>query len=340
MPFIDFCRPIAYHGCVLAVLSVRRLFVDVNRRNADLGVLIGWQGSYGNGLNQAGVIVGGLSKANGGNEVFTAFAWKQNAGMHYLAGLSRKGSSASAVNDMGQVVGSSLTANGQTHAFLWTREGGAQDLGTLGGLGSAALAINNSGQVVGYSETATGISHAFLWTQDAGMQDLFSLTHKTCAGCESYAEAINDSGVIVGKLGDHEGARDYAFVWKNGSAKSLGDLGGVGINGGSDATGINKSGQVVGYASVPDGSGHAFLWTETGGMQDLGTLPGGTDSIANAINGSGQVVGWSNVPGGQPHAFLWDSTNGMQDLGTLGGPGSQAAAINDSGEVTGMADLP
>jgi probable HAF family extracellular repeat protein len=280
----------------------------------DLGVLSGWQSSAGLGINQTGVVVGQLFKVNGGTDLQTAFGWSNSFGMRYLKGLSLTNSIAGAVNDRGQVVGSSITANGQVHAFLWTREGGAQDLGTLGGETSAASAINNSGQVVGSSQTATGINHAFLWTQDAGMQDLFSLTHKPCAGCESYAEAISDSGVIVGKLGDHEGARDYAFVWKNGTAKSLGDLGGVGINGGSDATGINKSGQVVGYASVPDGSGHAFLWTETGGMQDLGTLPGGTDSIANAINSSGQVVGWSNVPGGQPHAFLWDSTNGMQDL--------------------------
>ena len=39
-------------------------------------------------------------------------------------------SNAAAVNTGGQVVGSSTTANGQTHAFLWTAAGGMVDLGT------------------------------------------------------------------------------------------------------------------------------------------------------------------------------------------------------------------
>jgi probable HAF family extracellular repeat protein len=337
---------VKYHKCLWLTLFACLLTAAAFPQDAflwtatggmqDLGVLPGWQGSYGNGINQAGAIVGSVSRTNEN----ACFGWKASFGMRHLNGLSPTNSGAAAVNDQGQVVGYSLIGGGQTHAFLWTREGGAQDLGTLGGPSGIALAINNSGQVVGWSQTPTGIVHAFLWTQETGMQDLMTLSHGACTECESFAEAINDSGVIVGKLGHHEGARDYAFVWENGYVKVLGDLGGVGINGGSEATGINKSGRVVGYASVPDGSPHAFLWTEAGGMQDLGTLPGGSGAFANAINSSGQVVGWSYVSSGQPHAFLWDSVGGMQDLGTLGGPGSQAAAINDSGEVTGVADLP
>src|SRR5919201_330131 len=40
---------------------------------------------------------------------------------------------ARAVSDNGQVVGSSNTASGQTHAFSWTQAGGMVDLGTLPG---------------------------------------------------------------------------------------------------------------------------------------------------------------------------------------------------------------
>ena len=36
---------------------------------------------------------------------------------------------------------------------------------------------------------------------------------------------------------------------------------------------------------------HAFLWTRTEGLIDLGTLPGGTNSRALSVNASGQVVG-------------------------------------------------
>src|SRR5262245_26679368 len=76
---------------------------------------------------------------------------------------------------------------------------------------------------------------------------------------------------------------------------------------------------------------HAFLWTATDGMLDLGSL-GGTFSQAGAVNTSRQVVG-SSYAGAGPfshHAFLWTAADGMVDLGTLGGNISQAFAVNTS----------
>ena len=95
---------------------------------------------------------------------------------------------------------------------------------------------------------------------------------------------------------------------------------------------------------------HAFRWTPsapgaaTGTMTDLGTLAGGNRSVATGVNAQGQVVGWSDVatPNGvTPHAVLWTTgaAGGIQDLGTL--PtwpccvNSEAAAINDAGQVVG-----
>jgi probable HAF family extracellular repeat protein len=78
-----------------------------------------------------------------------------------------------------------------------------------------------------------------------------------------------------------------------------------------------------------------------GGMQDLGTLPGGTVSSAAAINDLGQVsgTGYTTAAFGLPHAFRWTPSGGMQDLGTLpGGTISNGWAINDLGQVSGSAD--
>ena len=117
--------------------------------------------------------------------------------------------------------------------------------------------------------------------------------------------------------------------------QDLGPLGGSR----SYATGINDSGQVVGYLFTSDSAQHAFLYdaSATPKMQDLGTL-GGHDSRAMGINDSGQVVGWSYTNSGESHAFLYDSTNGMQDLNDLIPANSgetiyQASAINTDGKI-------
>jgi probable HAF family extracellular repeat protein len=64
-----------------------------------------------------------------------------------LGGLT---STALAINNKGQVVGSADVPGGLRHAFLW-ENGSMMDLGTLGGTNSIAWEINQPGQVVGSS---------------------------------------------------------------------------------------------------------------------------------------------------------------------------------------------
>src|SRR5215217_6165531 len=85
------------------------------------------------------------------------------------------------------------------------------------------------------------------------------------------------------------------------AVKDLGILPGGSLNPdyGSIAYGINDSGEVVGVA--PNSSStHAFLYSD-GQMQDLGTLPDGTESQSYDINNSGQIVGDSE-------RVNWDGT--------------------------------
>ena len=73
----------------------------------------------------------------------------------------------------------------------------------------------------------------------------------------------------------------------------------------SQAYAVNNLGQVVGYANtVGDAEEHAFLWTQAGGMVDLGTL-GGTGSLARAVNNSGLVAGEGGDASGETHAVVW-----------------------------------
>jgi len=112
---------------------------------------------------------------------------------------------------------------------------------------------------------------------------------------------------------------------------------------------LNSAGQVVGCSDTATPYGypctgltagqHAFLWSKSAGMKDLGTMSGGTISGATGINDAGEVVGCSNVkgkPASDFFAFLWTPTGGMTNLGTLsGGNSSCAFQINSAGVIAG-----
>ena len=69
-----------------------------------------------------------------------------------------------AINEAGQVIGSSKTPYGVgQHAFVWDSANGMQDLGTLGGTFSIAIAINEAGQVIGFSRISSGVNNTHLF---------------------------------------------------------------------------------------------------------------------------------------------------------------------------------
>jgi probable HAF family extracellular repeat protein len=203
-------------------------------------------------------------------------------------------------------------------------------LGTLGGERSYAYAINDSGQVVGQSFTADSQARAFLWDKDNGMQDLGVLEIPGNPGRPYYscATGINNSGQVVGYSGYADGP-EYAFLWENGHMSSLGTLGGRK----SSAAAINNRGQIVGSSTNLNGNTRAFLW-DNGIMQDIDTLEGRT-THAYGINDHAQVVGEFYKPSNEHfNGCTW--VNGLfTDLGEIDEYGSLAEAINNSGIIVG-----
>lgn len=289
-------------------------------------------------LTSAALLVGGLS-----NLVAQASPRFEFQGLGTLGGAT---SSANALNDHGQIVGSSQIGDGNVHAFVYS--GGAmQDLGTLGGFNSVATGINNRGQIVGSSQlvqSVESVTRGFFFSNGV-MQDIGTVDRTKGS---SAANAINDSGQTAGSavtvVLDSAGkgvVTVHGIVYTNGSMTDIGTLAGVQSILTSSANAINASGQIVGISDkggIEERTREAFIYSG-GVMRSLGIL-GGTFSEATAINDGGEVAGNSTVTNNFliRHAFRY--ANGtMLDLGTLGGPTSAANGINNSGQIVGHADI-
>ena len=84
---------------------------------------------------------------------------------------------ANAINNSGQVAGSSSTSEGDLHVFITGPNGdGLRDLGAFGYSTSEALGINDAGRVVGVAYESDRTAHAFITGPNgAGMTDLNEL---------------------------------------------------------------------------------------------------------------------------------------------------------------------
>lgn len=239
-------------------------------------------------------------------------------------------SSASGINDAGEVTGAANTADSIV-PLLWTVTGDIRRIPLVPGHNSGqALAINQSGHVTGYSSGPNG-RRAFLWTRNGSARNLGVLP----GGNYSSASDINDLDEVAGTSGSVAGNR--AVLWtKDGNVRDLGTLPG---DSSSEAKSINNNGDVVGVSRGRH-SMRAFLWTRASGIQDLGVLPGGSSSCALAISNSGEVVGTSTITAGD-RAFIWTKTTGIMDLNNataadLGIVFFEAHSINDNGQILTM----
>lgn len=135
---------------------------------------------------------------NGGDTWFLDDGSGGNALMEDLGTLGGTNSWGRGVNNAGQIVGESGTADGDTHAFLW-QNGVIVDLGTLGGDNSSASRINDNGDIAGWAEVAGGERHAAVWI-NGQIHDLNKSLLPTTAPKSVLAEArdINENGQIAG----------------------------------------------------------------------------------------------------------------------------------------------
>jgi probable HAF family extracellular repeat protein len=298
-----------------------------NDQIVDLEALPGGYESEALAVNSRGEVVGFSSNAmpdgNSLQSVATqtrAFIWHDGV-MQDLGTLGGTDAQASYINDRGQVIGESYTADSgpkpavgcivgaplTTHAFFWEKDR-MTDLLTLGGSCTQAYGINNRGQVIGQSSLPGDTeSHPFVW-EHGTMTDLHTL-----GGSYGFAAWLSDAGDVVGSSST-QGTQDLvAFYWKSGPIENLGTLIG---NVCSVADAVNSQGLVVGgsglsaaafFPACTDAVEHAVLW-QNGRILDLNAfVPPDSDLTLNEavfINDSGEISGFGTLPNGDTHDFL------------------------------------
>jgi probable HAF family extracellular repeat protein len=218
--------------------------------------------------------------------------------------------------------GSKCNSSDTVLAYRWTVAGGYHILGSRGNsdfFGAGAVSSDGS-VIVGEHPLPNNNSEAFRWTAAHGMVQLpmFIASAVTgdgamVAGGDNWRKTSGQTGIFGPFAGEQDQTAAFGL---SGTAKAPVAVGAA-IKG-SDAFGPTF---------------HAFRWTPTGGLQDLG-LTTGSESIAIAISADASViVGEARDASGFWRAFRWTVSTGMQDIGTLGGPESAAYAVNKDGSV-------
>jgi probable HAF family extracellular repeat protein len=160
--------------------------------------------SHALAINDCGVIVGDMTYRP---QPYLMHAFVYRDGEMQDIGTLRDvgGSQATAINNLGQVVGiSSADIEMRLHAFLWLPEpayglpAGMNDLGALGDNRrlSYAYSVNNAGQVVGAAFTEQD-SRAFLYSSGV-MTDFNTLIPPDSGWMLLEARGINDAGMVIG----------------------------------------------------------------------------------------------------------------------------------------------
>lgn len=240
------------------------------------------------------------------------------------------------LNNLGQVVGYSTTADGRDHAFLYA-DGVMQDLRVTDEPYSSisAMDINNAGQVIGVVAWSDAIRQGFIWQRG-------TTTFLEGEGLlNNVPLSINNAGKISGWRVDNCG-NSSIFLWNNGIVTELNN------SNYQDArpfwgNNMNNLDQVVGWASCYDDQGNyleqrVILWDGTD-VSEL-NIPFTSWGVVGAINDRGQITGSTDIFGLEDHdyAFLWE--NGvMKNLGGLAGyEQSYGRDINNLSQIVGYSE--
>ena len=289
-------------------------------RLLDLGTL-GGHISYATAMNDRGAVVGGSALAD--DFTFHGFLWRNgkmtDLGLFRPMDINNKGQIVgtrddrtgaylwragrlidigtlggafavpTAINDRGDVVGMSDTADGRNVPFLWSK-GRMRELPL-----NSVSDINDKGQVAGGRLHGTGGFHATVWYRGK-VTDLGAGPFD-----RSNTYGINERGWVIGwTFSATQDERGTLWRHRTSSATDVGTLGGAY----TQLKAINDRGQVVGVSQAGNGSEHPVLWRR-GVLTDLTTLGVGTGDHIADLNNRGEIASTISPEFGTSRAVVY-----------------------------------
>jgi probable HAF family extracellular repeat protein len=252
-----------------------------------------------------------------------------------LGTLGGDSSSATAINDLGEIVGNITTAGGVTgvtHAFYY-RDGLVRSLDSKP---CTAVAINESGQIVGSLLTYTTNIFTNIFYPPIPISTNILFTNVLTQAATAMTIPVSSqtvNGILATNLQivTNLVIKSQPVLFSRSLSANLLE----GTDNGGFAWGINNQGEIVGAVSLFNSSTQYAFVCARGLTMDLPELSDAyAPSGATAINDQGDIVGFSQIGLASEHPFLY-SQGLMHDLGTLGGSIAEARAINDAGEIAG-----
>lgn len=231
-------------------------------------------------------------------------------------------------------------------AFRYSPSGGVENIGAIGGIRSIdEIQISADGSVIwGTFYIENEGSHIFRYTRSAGLQDLGTMGKKGI----SINAVSADGSVIVGDFYNSPTENPLLYhAFRYSQSQGFEDLGAMSTES-TFAGGVSADGSlIVGHVSIGTSSKnsvrfistHAFRYSRSEGMKDIGVLRWGNGAFATGISNDGSVIigegrfsiGFIVSFYSDSYVFIYTEKGGMQKLLPMGGASVGITRISADG---------
>ncbi len=261
----------------------------------------------------------------GGSNLQGAWSWTSAGGQQTLPGSFW----AYGVSGDGSTVFGEAN-NGSDAGAVWTSSTSWQSIGGLVGGSGGCPNLGSPYNIDDTGDVAVGLgwdgcsAFAYRWTSGGGLQQLPQM-----GPFSSRANDVSGDGMTIGGWDEGSNGTRRAAIWKPNGTEELILVDPVqNPDGGGEVWGFSTDGT---WACGSDSfTGQAFRWSESTGVELLGSIPGFQGTTGMAISDDGKtVVGFAGIAFFGITAFIWTEDAGIQRFVDFAGaqginiPGSQ-----------------